>query len=480
MSASSGCGRRLGFALALAVSVPAAASGRDLWTSDDETSTLSLQGFYKSFPIFLLVPPDVVRASAALATLADEAQPLLPPALGATLSVAPPLPRQAALSSHILRVGGAFVLGNGVRATAAWQVTGTVGSAAFVAPRGATFAATSSPGPSTASSARRRLVDFAPLLAASDGFVLQHDLGELSLRAALGTGELVFGRQILSFGTGRFWNPTDLLSPFAPSDVDKEVRRGVDAVRFSWPLAATALVDVLWLPQKRGVDQGGLARVQGNAGGFDMSVSAAKYLADLVLGADAAGDVGPLGVHVEGAYTLGLTSLGTRAPPRVAEQFVRAVAGIDWKPTTDLMVVGEYYFNGFGAAAPAGYVATLQSVREQSGEIYGAGRHYLGLGVLWRASDLLSINTSVITNLCDPSAMILPTAEYWFEQSVIVRVGGLLPLGRRLDPSALERLSVADAIAPTPAFVAATRTLGVQSEYGMSSAGVFAEVGVYF
>ena len=50
---------------------------------------------------------------------------------------------------------------------------------------------------------------------------------------------LVVGRQVLSWGTGRFWNPTDLLSPFAPTDVDREVRHGVDAIRYSLPLGKT-------------------------------------------------------------------------------------------------------------------------------------------------------------------------------------------------------------------------------------------------
>ena len=83
---------------------------------------------------------------------------------------------------------------------------------------------------------------------------------------------------MLSWGTGRLWNPTDLLSPFAPTVVDKEVRRGIDAVRVSVPLGETTQLDALWLPQKVAAEMGGAVRLVTNVKDTDVSVSAAKYV----------------------------------------------------------------------------------------------------------------------------------------------------------------------------------------------------------
>jgi hypothetical protein len=92
----------------------------------------------------------------------------------------------------------------------------------------------------------------------------------------------------------------------------------------------------------------------------------------------------------------------------------------------------------------------------QRGEIFGAGRHYLGLATAWKITELLSLNASVITNLIDPSAVIVPVLEYWLEQSVIVRAGGFVPIGARPGAS------------------------GLKSEYGASPAGLFLQAGLYF
>src|SRR5207244_2653893 len=135
-------------------------------------------------------------------------------------------------------------------------------------------------------------------------------------------------------------------------------------------------------------------------------------------------DIGPVGVHAEAAYTWGLSGLGTGGPIQLADRFLRAVAGVELKPTSGLILEGEYYFNGYGALDPSQYLAKLRRPRELSGEVFGAGRHYAALAAIWRATELLSLTATVIANLQDPSAVLFPVLEYWFEQSVIVRIGG--------------------------------------------------------
>ncbi|HUK74339.1 MAG TPA: hypothetical protein VLU99_01005, partial [Nitrososphaerales archaeon] len=271
-----------------------------------------------------------------------------------------------------------------------------------------------------------------------------------------------------------------LLSPFAPTDVDREVRHGVDAVRYSLPLSKTSLLDVLWLPQKQGWAQGGVVRGQANFKGFDVSLSAAKYVSDVVFGADTTGDIGPLGVHVEAGYTLGLSNLDGGGRVEVAEQFLRGVAGLEWRPAERWTVGAEYYFNGFGAGDPSGYAAKLRSPRVTSGEVFGAGRHYLGLTAVRKATQLLTLQATILGNLADPSALAVPMVEYWASQRVLVRAGAYLPLGRGPAAGPLQGLTLADVVGMSPPFVEATSTLGLRSEYGASPAGLFAQLGVYF
>jgi hypothetical protein len=223
-----------------------------------------------------------------------------------------------------------------------------------------------------------------------------------------------------------------------------------------------------------------VVRVQANTKGFDISGSVAKYVSDVVVGADTAGDIGPLNVHVEVAYTTGLQNLGTNKPVEIGDRFVRGVAGADWRPSEAWILGLEYYFNGFGASDPAGYVDKLRSDRVVRGEVFGAGRHYTGFSANWKAADLLTLQTLLVTNLADPSALVLPVAEYWAKQNVIVRLGGYVPIGSRPDAGLLRGVTVSDVVGNTIAFQSATSSLGLRSEYGASPWGAFVQVGIYF
>jgi hypothetical protein len=405
-----------------ALTVPAAA---DSWTWDDEASELEVRNFYKSMATLLRVPDELVEA-------AD-------------------VPRHGALWTHITRTWGRLVLRDRLVVQAGWQV-GAVISSDPVFSSGAVFGGVLS----EAARAQRRLVDLDPLLVERGGFSLVHDLDLLAIELDTSRADFTVGRQVLSWGSGRLWNPTDLLSPFAPTDIDREVRRGVDAVRASISLAATSQLELLWLPLPDLRDHGAVGRVQINVEGFDIAPSAAKYVRDTVVGLDVTGDIGKYGVHAEVAWTRALDrdELGNR------DQFVRAVIGGDARLSDETIFTAEYYYNGWGATDASSYLAVLTSDRVRRGEAFGAGRHYLGASAAWRKSELLALNGVALVNLADPSVVVVPSLEYWAEQQVLVRAGGYLPIGRRPsgDPST---------------------SLALRSEYGASPFGLFAQLAIY-
>lgn len=56
--------------------------------------------------------------------------------------------------------------------------------------------------------------------------------------------DLIAGRQAVSFGSGRFINPTDVLVPYPLTQIDKEEREGVDALRLKLPISEMGELDV--------------------------------------------------------------------------------------------------------------------------------------------------------------------------------------------------------------------------------------------
>ena len=452
---------------------PAAASAAELWTAQDGGSSLELRAFYKSLGAGLRMQDGVVEIGRALDAVVAEARAALPPEQAALLPDSATVPVWGGLEAHAGRIWGRLLLRERLELEAGWQLGMIIASDPALA--GTSVLGSSAPAaPSERPS--RRLLDFDPTLADRGGLLLTHNLDLLAVKVRASFADLVVGRQVLSWGSGRLWNPTDLLSPFGPAEIDREVRHGVDAVRASIPLAATAQLELLWLPQLEARDQGGVGRVLFNALGFDIGPSIAKYGRDVVAGVDTAGDLGPLGVHGELAATRAL-DLG---PDGSRDQFLRAVAGADWRLTDRLVLTGEYYFNGWGAADPSGYLDVLRSARVARGEVFGAARHYLGLVAAWKASELVTAQAITIANVTDPSVLLVPAVEYWAEQSLLLRVNASIPLGRQPDPSGLRRLTLADATLQTDDWRRATRSLGWRSEFGASPWCLFAQMAVYF
>jgi hypothetical protein len=223
-----------------------------------------------------------------------------------------------------------------------------------------------------------------------------------------------------------------------------------------------------------------VVRARTNLGGWDFSATVGKYARDLVLGADFSGEVSVLGVHGEAAWTLPLLGLDGAAPLGVSGDFLRAVVGVDWRPLEKLLLGAEYQFNGFGAKSAWGIAVKLRDPRVTRGEQFGTARHALALTASVLASELVTVSLTALANLGDPSALLLPSLEYAFAQNALLRVGAYLPLGQGVDTAFLASLTAADALGQSPAWQRATTTLGARSEYGLSSYGLFLQVGVYF
>ena len=433
---------------------------------DKAGGVLDVSGFYKSVLSGVLLQPDAVKGTNDFLSLLKDTG--VPTPLTS-------IPGGGFVNSHLFRVNSRFRFEDKVEVDVAWQLSLSLASD----PAFSAGTSLNNPVGGTALvGAQRRIVELAGPLAVGPAWRIDQNLDRLALKLALPFGDLTIGRQVLSWGTGRFWNPTDVLSPFPPTAIDREVRRGFDAARLAIALGDVTQLDLLYLPQLKLEDMGGVARFQHNVKGWDFSVSAGKYVKDLVFGADLVGDIGPIGVHAEGAYTLELLGLGT-SNVTIGEHFFRGVIGAEAKPHEKWILMAEYSFNGYGSTNPADYARILSSPRVVRGEIFGAGQHQMALAATFLADDLLTLNLSVLGNLTDPSAMLIPSLEYSFTQTVLIRAGGYVPIGAPPDPHAYSALTPVDVVTNSPAYQTATTTRGLRSEYGASSFGAFVQVGIY-
>ena len=185
----------------LLVPNPAMAQSREVWTSQDGESTLELRAFYKTLASAVRIQPDLVHGLEALHQVLDQAA-LEHPEIQLPAIVT--LPPQGATWTNTARAWGRLLLKNRVEISAGWQVDATAASDQSLIGGAGLGGSVSIAGSAAAS---RRLVDFDHVLVQRDRFLLQNNLDLLAVKVTLPKGEIVVGRQVLSWGTGRFWNP---------------------------------------------------------------------------------------------------------------------------------------------------------------------------------------------------------------------------------------------------------------------------------
>ncbi|NOY27176.1 MAG: hypothetical protein GXP62_15010 [Oligoflexia bacterium] len=272
---------------------------------------------------------------------------------------------------------------------------------------------------------------------------IQGRTDRLLLQGEIGPVSLALGRQPVSFGSGLFFTPLDLVSPFFPGTIDTEYKPGVDALRVS-AYAGTAFEQrlvVAWVDSctpvadgSEGCDLGveDLAIAswsQVTVGVTDLGLFLGEIHDDEVLGASVVTALGPVGVHGDAALTLPPGHLDGRTPTE--DIFLRAVLGADWRPSAKATLSGEAYIQTNGVTDPAGYLAQYAGDRYLRGELWAAGRSYLGLNWAQEVLPTLSANLAVVANIEDPSALLIPALSASVGNNASLAVGAYFGLGKR-------------------------------------------------
>lgn len=255
-----------------------------------------------------------------------------------------------------------------------------------------------------------QLVDLRWTIAETERYSLIHFIDRLVYRQRFEAGELSVGRQRISWGTGRIWNPTDLFNPINPANFAKIEKDGADAVSARFTLGPLSDLQLVWNPVRNAVSNYG-GRLRANAGEYDFSLLAGYFDADIVAGGDFAGNLGKMGVRGE----MLVSGLRGGAPGTT----VKAIAGLDHQFTPELYVLAEYQYNGAGKSDPAAY--DLEALVR--GEILNVARHYLALSGSCLIHPLVTLGLTGMVNMNDGSQFYAGTASYSATENLALGLG---------------------------------------------------------
>lgn len=263
----------------------------------------------------------------------------------------------------------------------------------------------------------RQAVDLSWSPVNENKFLVNHYIDRFYLRQGFDFGNVVIGRQRISWGTGRIWNPTDLFNPINPANFAKIEKDGADAVSFTWNAGYFTDLNVVFNAKEK-LDQSNYGvRFRTNYGEYDMAAVAGKFDNRYVLGLDFAGNFFGAGVRGEGIYSFDKKNSD--------DNFIKYILGIDYQFTAELYALLEYHFNGEGKTNKFEY----EFQRLLKGEILNLNRNYLYSGLTYQYNPLLTFAASNISNLNDRSGYFGITGSYSVTENFYTSLGVQLTYG---------------------------------------------------
>ncbi|MBF0430069.1 MAG: hypothetical protein HQK83_02230 [Fibrobacteria bacterium] len=249
-------------------------------------------------------------------------------------------------------------------------------------------------------------------------------LDRLLIKLFFKHADVYVGRQQIAWGTGYAFNPTDIWNQKNPLDVSAP-KLGVNALRIEMPFGELSNINLIGVPGADLKHSSVGVRVKTNMLGYDASVSASRFMnADRVIlglparnifGVDMAGQIGEVGVWAE-AVAINHKN-DDMDNFEIDSTYFQVDAGLDYTFESGIYVMGEYYFNSLGHSNPDRYAPT-DIFLQYMGDMAGLGENYLMLGVRDNFWDKVDATVFVLSNLSDYSAIIMPTAEYYFSDGV--------------------------------------------------------------
>ncbi len=282
---------------------------------------------------------------------------------------------------------------------------------------------------------RARFFDLERAFVEKENFVFGHGLNRLQVKRVFDKADLIVGRQAVTWGTGFLWSPLDLFSGFAPNEIDRDEKGGVDVLRGVFYAQGDSCFDLVFEPldeekaySVKRKDSSLAVRAKAHVGEYDVSLVAGEIVSDVVVGGDFVGYVGDAGLHGEWVFTW-VDEKGQR-------DYFRGLVGVDcsFPVKFDPYVAVEYFFNGLGEADKRDYWQRMgESSFQRSfvrGNSFNIGRDYAGVLLRVLPHPLLSFQSQTLVNLGDSSVLEFGSVSWALCENVDLIFGVNLFFGR--------------------------------------------------
>ncbi|MFH1052456.1 MAG: hypothetical protein V1779_16175 [bacterium] len=249
--------------------------------------------------------------------------------------------------------------------------------------------------------------------------IANHFIDMLYYKHFFDWGEVVLGRQVIAWGVGRVWQPTDLFNPLNPANFSKTERDGADALSSKIFIGDFTDLELVANFSEKIKNYNYGARFRTNYEEYDLSATAGYFDHRAVIGGYFAGNLFDAGFRGEAIYSMNEQDADSN--------YIRGIIGLDYQFPHNIYAMIEYQYNGEGTLNKNEYLNYF--ARLMNGEIQNVSRNYLAIMSSYQIHPLVSSSLMSITNLNDGSGMLGLSVGYNALQDLNLGLGTMFFYG---------------------------------------------------
>lgn len=275
-----------------------------------------------------------------------------------------------------------------------------------------------------------------PLVEIGDTFSYRHELDRAFVSFHSPRAEITVGRQAIGWGRGVFFGAVDIFSPFTPLEVDREWRRGIDALRADLRLSDRFSLDLVAAFGKTREDSALLGRFRGYAGNADWELILGRRAQDAMYAGTVSAAIGDAELHCELAVFKVPTGTADGGLFGRDDLVGVGVLGCSYSFNVGngLSLFAEYHYSGFGLSDISEAMDRLLNdedfqERLARGDMRILGRNAVAVQLSYPLSEAWTMGFMWLLSSSDGSGVVSPTFTWNFADNVTLVFNASLPHG---------------------------------------------------